>query len=351
MSDTARAERWRARGGHFTWGPDEPGAEPVQIFHVEAGDRSLPVLLLVHGFPTCSIDWFDVVDGLSARFRVCALDFPGYGFSDKPRGWGYSLARDAELLGFYLTEVLAATSATVVAHDRGDSVALIHAARCADGACPVGLERLVLCNANIFLPLSQLTSLQQLLLDGATAPRVLAQLTPELLAQGMGMATFSPPRAADHPDVEALAATFAHGDGIAVLPETIQYLRERSADELTWLERLASTETPVSLVWGIEDQVSPPRVAMYVWNRFLMLKPGRNAFYLVPGANHYLQNDRPDALVATVLHAIDTGAEAPPGAIAPVPGAPVLVDHSRERLASAADLLAVPPGLADQIPG
>ncbi len=87
---TSRADDWRARGEYFSWTPDDSDAEAVQVFHVEAGDPGAPVLLLVHGFPTSSIDWYEAVDRLAERFRVCALDFPGYGFSDKPAGWGYS---------------------------------------------------------------------------------------------------------------------------------------------------------------------------------------------------------------------------------------------------------------------
>jgi pimeloyl-ACP methyl ester carboxylesterase len=122
--DMARAEDWRNRGGYFSWRPAARDAAPVEIFHVELGDPGAPVLLLIHGWPTSSIDWFSVAGPLSARFRVCALDFPGYGFSDKPQGWGYSLARDEELIEFYLSEVLGAEAGVIVAHDRGDSVAL-----------------------------------------------------------------------------------------------------------------------------------------------------------------------------------------------------------------------------------
>ena len=348
-TSTPRAELWRERGSYFSWQPEEPGVSPVEIFHVEAGDPGLPVMLLVHGFPTSSIDWFDAAEKLSARFRVCALDFPGYGFSDKPRGWGYGLARDAQLLGFYLSEIVGAASATVLAHDRGDSVALIHATRCEEGGCPVALEHLLLSNANIYLPLSNLTAMQQLLLDPATAPQMLDNLSPEVLAQGMGAATFSPPRGIDDPEVQALTATFAHNDGIAVLPETIQYLVERAADEQAWLERLARTAVPTTLIWGLNDTVSPPRVAMFVWESYLMLKPGRNSLYLVPDANHYLQNDRPDALVEAVFHALDSAEGTPPGAISDRQGAPVLVDGSRERLPEAAEVLAVPAGLAEQL--
>ena len=89
MSDPAapRAELWRTRGAHFAWSPAGEDAAPVQVFHVELGDADAPVLSLVHGFPTCSIDWFDVAERLADRYRVCMMDFPGYGFSDKPRGW------------------------------------------------------------------------------------------------------------------------------------------------------------------------------------------------------------------------------------------------------------------------
>ena len=101
--NTPRADEWRSRGGHFSWRPAEGDASPVEIFHVEIGDPGAPVLLLIHGWPTSSIDWFEVANQLSARFRVCALDFPGYGFSDKPPGWGYSLTRDEELIEYYLS--------------------------------------------------------------------------------------------------------------------------------------------------------------------------------------------------------------------------------------------------------
>src|SRR5437764_6067443 len=150
-SASSRADAWRARGAHFSWTSARENTASVEVFHVELGDPDAPALALVHGFPTCSIDWFDVAELLSAEYRVCLIDFPGYGFSDKPRGWGYSLRRDAELLDHYLAEVVRAESVVMVAHDRGDSVALIHAANAAEGRARVGLEHLVLSNGNMFL--------------------------------------------------------------------------------------------------------------------------------------------------------------------------------------------------------
>lgn len=337
-----RADDWRGRGGYFSWRPAAGNASSVEVFHVEIGDPGAPVAVLIHGWPTSSSDWREVATRLAARFRVCALDFPGYGFSGKPQGWGYSLARDAELIEFYLQDVIGADTAVMVAHDRGDSVALALAARCAQGHPATEIKHLVLSNGNIFLPLSNLTQAQRLVLDPQAWPRLAAALTPKALAESMGDATFTPPRKAGDPEVEAMTAAFSHDDGVQVLHETIQYLIERSENEQAWLTALAGAPFPVSLIWGLRDTVSPPRVASYVWNEYLMLKPGANSLYFIPDANHYLQADRPDAFVTALLHALEPGDDHQPGALGPEPAAPLLVDTSRPRLPAARDLLRSP---------
>jgi pimeloyl-ACP methyl ester carboxylesterase len=334
-----RADAWRDRGQYFSWRPRDGDAAEVQVFHVEMGDADAPPLVLVHGFPTSSIDWFEIARLLSDRYRVCAMDFPGFGFSDKPLGWGYNLQRDAEVLEHYVAEVLGLESMIMLAHDRGSSVAMIHTTN-ADSR--VRLEHLFITNGNIFLPLSNLTQAQRLMLDPETGPALLAQATPEQLAVGMGQATYTPARGADDPEIQALTAIFSHGTGLPVLHETIQYLVERSQDEDAWLRALAAMDVPTTFVWGLYDTVAPPRVIGYVWDEYMRRKPGRNSLYFVPDADHYLQNDRPDALVAAFLHALEAPDDTPPGAIAPELGAPLLVDRSRAVLPRAADLLKHP---------
>src|SRR5690242_1575270 len=203
---TTRADDWRSHGGYFSWRPAQGDASPVAIFHVEMGDPRAPVLLLVHGWPTSSIDWFEVAGQLSGRFRVCALDFPGYGFSDKPQGWGYSLARDEELIEFYLSEMIGAEAAVIVAHDRGDSVALVHAARCAGGRAATRPGHLVLTNGSIFLPLSNPTQAQRHMPGARSWSQIAAAVTPSALAEGLGATTFTPPSQAGDPEVQALKA-------------------------------------------------------------------------------------------------------------------------------------------------
>jgi pimeloyl-ACP methyl ester carboxylesterase len=332
------AEEWQSLGDWFSWKPKSGDADEVKCFHVEMGDPDAPAVVLVHGFPTSSIDWVEVAPLLSDRYRVCAMDFPGFGFSDKPLGWGYSLMRDAEVLEHYISEVLGLQSMIMLAHDRGSSVAMIHTTNVDS---KVDLQHLFVTNGNILLRLSELTQFQRLALDPATAKTILEGATPEQLATGMGQSTYSPPRGPDDPEVQALVTIFSNENGLPVLHETIQYLVERAEKEEEWLEALAALDVPTTFIWGVYDSVSPPRVVNWVWDQLMMKKPGKNSLYYVPDANHYLQNDRPDALVATVLHALEHE-DAPPGAITPELGSPLLVDRSRASLPVSADLLKGP---------
>ena len=55
-----------------------------KLFYREAGDRRAPVILLLHGFPTSSHMFRNLIPLLADRYRVIAPDLPGFGFSDAP---------------------------------------------------------------------------------------------------------------------------------------------------------------------------------------------------------------------------------------------------------------------------
>ena len=56
----------------------------VEIFYREAGPQDAPVILLLHGFPTSSHMFRNLIPQLSDRFHVVAPDYPGYGNSSMP---------------------------------------------------------------------------------------------------------------------------------------------------------------------------------------------------------------------------------------------------------------------------
>lgn len=58
--------------------------EDVDIFYREAGDPSKPTLLLLHGFPTSSHMFRDLITELADEYHLVAPDYPGYGYSSMP---------------------------------------------------------------------------------------------------------------------------------------------------------------------------------------------------------------------------------------------------------------------------
>src|SRR3569623_816388 len=71
----------------------------VNIFYREAGPADAPVILLLHGFPTSSHMFRNLIPALSDRYRVIAPDYPGYGQSEMPdrAEFAYTFDRYAEL--------------------------------------------------------------------------------------------------------------------------------------------------------------------------------------------------------------------------------------------------------------
>lgn len=322
--------QWQDGGTELRWRSTTAANDDqeVAVFSRRCGTPGAPALVLVHGFPTSSIDYFALVGELGADFDIFLLDFPGYGLSDKPpEPYVYSLYDDARLLAHAITQVWGLTEYRMLTHDRGSSVGMIAVSMLAAQEPPAVPADLILTNANIYLPLSNLTAFQTALLDPATARATAAATTPELLAAGMGASTFMPRRTLEDPEIAALAKCFAHNDGVRVLPDTIAYLHERAAGETSWLEALSTSEVDTTVVWGIHDNVSPLRVPNYVWQTYLRTKPGRNRYWVLPGADHYLQCDAPKQL-AQIVRLTARGEDIPLQTLGNQPDGALLVDQN-----------------------
>jgi len=59
----------------------------VEVFYREAGPASAPVVVLLHGLPSSSFMFRDLIPRLADRFRVIAPDYPGFGFTSRPDRW------------------------------------------------------------------------------------------------------------------------------------------------------------------------------------------------------------------------------------------------------------------------
>jgi pimeloyl-ACP methyl ester carboxylesterase len=70
-------------------------ADGVKVFYREAGTADAPVVLLLHGFPTSSFQYRELMPRLADKYRVIAPDLPGFGFTEVPQARGYKYTFDA----------------------------------------------------------------------------------------------------------------------------------------------------------------------------------------------------------------------------------------------------------------
>ena len=98
----------------------------IEIFYREAGDKKNPSLLLLHGFPTSSLMFKNLMAVLSDRYHLIAPDYPGFGFSDFPlmKDFDYSFDNMASCMNAFI-KAIHLQSFTIYLHDYG---------------CPIGLR-------------------------------------------------------------------------------------------------------------------------------------------------------------------------------------------------------------------
>jgi pimeloyl-ACP methyl ester carboxylesterase len=99
--------------------------EEVSIFYREAGDRKNPSILLLHGFPTSSLMFKNLMTALSDKFHLVAPDYPGFGFSDfpLPKDFEYSFENIALYIDKFTTAINL-RSFSIYLHDYGSYIGL-----------------------------------------------------------------------------------------------------------------------------------------------------------------------------------------------------------------------------------
>jgi pimeloyl-ACP methyl ester carboxylesterase len=269
----ARA-RWYEHRGH-------------RIFFVEEGVGE--PLLLVHGFPTASWDWAAVWAGLTARFRVLAPDLIGFGFSAKPRSYGYSILDQADLCAGLLAE-RGIAEAHVLAHDYGDSVAQELLARSNEGAGGLALRSVCFLNGGLF-PETHRPRLVQRLLIGPLGPIVSRLVGRRAFERSFG-AIFGPGTKPSADELTAFWRLIEEADGRGVMHKLIRYMAERRSHRERWVGALQGARVPLRLVDGALDPVSGAHMAA----RYRELVPEADVV-LLPDIGHYPQVEAPDAVL------------------------------------------------------
>jgi haloalkane dehalogenase len=217
----------------------------LTIAYREAGrQHGGPAALLLHGWPTSSYLWRNVMPAIAQRRRVVALDLPGFGESDKPIDVRYTFgffdeAIDGIVDGLGLGRVIP------VGHDLGGPIALRwtldHPGRTAG---------LVLLNTLVYPEFSD--AVQQFVADLHDPVEGARMTSPEGLAELMRSGVADPAGLPDE-TIAAVVAPFATADARTALGKAATGLEYRVFGDLG--RRLPQLGTPLRCLYGRQDRL------------------------------------------------------------------------------------------------
>lgn len=285
-------EAWRTRARKVSSGG-------VDVAVYDLGPTDGTTFTFLHGFPSSSLDIAPTWGMLDESWRVIALDFPGFGASDKPVGHQYSIHAAADA-------VEAAWSACgvgwtiLVSHDYGVSVGQELLARRREGALAVDVTAAVWMNGGLYPDLHRPTAGQQMLLgdDGAA---LAAAMTREMFVGGLEL-TWGTRRPYDEDEIGQIWASMAEGGGVALMHDLLHYVADRREHEERWRDALETSELPMTFVWGDLDPVSGAHMIERVEQRLPAATVRRSA-----DVAHWPLLEAPELLAAALVELAGEG--------------------------------------------
>ena len=229
------------------------------VFVVDAGPRDAAPILLLHGFPTASFDFHHVIGRLSRTHRVIAHDHLGFGFSDKPDDFSYSLFEQADV-ALMVWQKLGVTRGHLLAHDYGTSIATELCARRERGLLPFDMLSLTLTNGSVHRELAHLQP-SQVILQSSTWGPVFARLANKLIFRLQIRRILGDGAAVSNEELDAMWAGIRHDDGHMRLPMISSYLDERIRFRERWIGALKRFDRPAHILWGQQDPIAVPLMA------------------------------------------------------------------------------------------
>jgi pimeloyl-ACP methyl ester carboxylesterase len=287
---------WLAAGHHESIGGYRMFVHDCGPAAVNGSAGGLPALLLLHGFPTSCYDWRGVIERLSHRIRTIAPDLLGFGLSDKPVAYSYSLFQQADTIEELLA-TLNVRAAHVASHDLCTSVHSELLARQAEGRLRFELESSTFLNGSMLQWLAKITPFQEQLAANATLPQAIEicrTVFSDRYVAGL-QRLMRRPETITAVDGQVMVELLRYQDGHLRLPAIAGYMRERYLHADRWLGAIETAPSPVQFVWADGDPIA--HVDM---GRELARRCPRAQYHELTGLGHFLLIEDPRSVAERI---------------------------------------------------
>ena len=263
------------------------------IFVIDEGN-SENTLVILHGYPTSSFDYYKVLRYLTKQYRVIIHDHLGFGFSDKPLNYSYSLIEQADM-ALLLWEKLGLQNVTLLAHDYGTSVATEIIARNNQKQLNINLEKLILCNGSMHIELAKLRTIQKLLKNQITGKWVAKLANQAIFNRNIKNIYFDKSKVSQE-ELDEMWFQINHNNGRSVIHLLSNYINERYFFWHRWIGALTQTKIGTKIVWATHDPITVKAIAEQ-----LQKEIPNNKLYWLEDTGHFPMLENPKEWSELVL--------------------------------------------------
>ena len=251
-------------------------------------------MVILHGYPTSSFDYYKIVPEISKHYRVIIHDHLGFGFSDKPKDINYSLVKQADI-ALDLWRQLDLKNIHLVAHDYGTSVATEIIARYNANELDIKIEQLILTYGSIHIELSQLRTIQKLLKHKFLGKYVAKLTNFPIFRKNMKNIYFDSSKVTDN-ELKEMWKLIELNGGRKIIHKLTQYINERYTYWDRWIGALKETQIPTKIIWAKNDPIAVPAIA-----ELLAKEIPNNKLYWLENTGHFLMLENPKGWIKLML--------------------------------------------------
>ena len=288
------ANDWKSKGEFITVNDRKLFVIDTSSFF--SSDNKIPTetMVILHGYPTSSYDYYKVLPELSKHYRVIIHDHLGFGFSDKPLDYSYSLLDQADV-ALQLWQQLGVKKTHLLAHDYGTSVATEIIARNNNHELTIEIEKLTLCNGSMHIELSQLRTIQKLLKNKWLGKYVAKLTTYAIFSENLRNVYFDKTKVSNN-ELKDMWMQLEYNDGRKVIHKLSQYINERYTYWNRWIGALKETNLQTNIVWAKNDPVAVPAIA-----RLIATEISNNKLFWIENTGHFPMLENPDEWLNCIL--------------------------------------------------
>jgi pimeloyl-ACP methyl ester carboxylesterase len=245
-----------------------------------------PLIAFLHGYPTSSIDFAKILPFIENDYDYIIHDHLGFGLSDKPLNYSYSLIEQAEV-ALALWQKLGIKELHLVSHDYGTTVANEIVFKKINGYEPIKINTVTFSNGSMHIELAHLKFIQKMLKHPYWG-KIPSALMNETIFLNQMKSIWYDKNLFDKEEMKLSWQLIQHNQGKKIFHAISQYNNDRVKFWNRWIGCLPKLNIPTLILWAQNDPIAVDKIAEQLYDEI-----PNSIYHKIENCGHYPMLEQP----------------------------------------------------------